>query len=35
MWWGLIVSLVFLAPIVEAVEEWRAFIVARKETSSK
>jgi hypothetical protein len=23
MWWGLIVSLVFLAPIVEAVEEWR------------
>jgi hypothetical protein len=23
MWWGLIISLVFIAPVIEAIEEWR------------
>jgi hypothetical protein len=23
MWWGLIISLAFLAPVIETIEEWR------------
>jgi hypothetical protein len=31
MWWALTVSLVFLAPIVETVEEWRLHRGAEKD----
>ena len=31
MWWGLIISLVFVAPVVETMEEWRLNRAAQRD----
>jgi hypothetical protein len=31
MWWSLLISLVFLAPVVETIEEWRLNRGAQKD----